>query len=134
MSIHHAFRTQACTLPGDQAAEYDEILEELTTHFAPLGLCEIRWVREMAYAEFQLRRARRMLQALLAAHTEGDSPLAQAHAHAAVQTNPIFALEAKYEQQYDRAYQAWSRRQDHERRETKTEIRQPASAILNRVQ
>ncbi len=120
-------------LPGDQAAEYDEILEELTQHFDPADLCEARWVREMAYAEFHLRRTRRMIQALLAAHTTGDTPLAQAQAYAAAQTNPIFTLEAKYQQQYDRACQSWTRRQHQDRRESKAEIRQHTNTIWNRV-
>ena len=134
MPSTQAFRTQPNILPGDQPAEYDEILAGLTTHFSTKDLCESRWVREMAYAEWQLRRIRQMIAALVAAHTTGDTPLAQAQAYAAVQSNPIFNLESKYQQQYDRAYQGWSRRQNQDRRASKSELRQHISQILNRAQ
>ena len=51
----HGFRSATVLLPGDDPAEYEELFNELTEHFDPDGLSELRYIREMADAEWRLR-------------------------------------------------------------------------------
>jgi len=97
-------------LPGDDPAELHALTAELTAYFAPEDEADTRSVRELIHAEWNLRRARRMIQALLA-HSPHSTPLAQAQAYETHRHHPAFRLEASYQKQYDRAYTAWFRRQ-----------------------
>ena len=49
-------RSQSVLLPGDDPAEYEALLEQLRDHFSPDDPTEDRHVREMADAEWRLRR------------------------------------------------------------------------------
>ena len=110
-STRHGFRSQTVLLPGDNPAEYAALLQELTGHFEPVDLSEDRWVREMADAEWRLRKVRAMIQAVLteqinALPADQDPYLRQAKGYEAARTNPIFRYEARFERQYDRAHRA----------------------------
>ena len=64
----HGFRSATVLLPGDDPAEYEELLSELTEHFGPDGLTDLRFIREMADAEWRLRRVRSYLESALSRH------------------------------------------------------------------
>ena len=88
-STRHGFRSQTVLLPGDDPAEYTQLLEELNQHFNPADLTETRCVREMADAEWRLRRVRqyvevtltRKIEELAIAHLDKDPIELQAMAH-----------------------------------------------------
>ncbi|MGJ5818760.1 SEC-C domain-containing protein [Paludibaculum fermentans] len=118
-NFRHGFRSQSVLLPGDDPAEYEELLAELTSHFDAQGLTEERYVREMADAEWRLRRVRAHQEVLLtariaelAAQTPDADPIhLQAAAFQYLHQNSGFGVfltyEAKFERQYERAYQGW---------------------------
>ena len=56
--LNHGFRSSTVLLPGDDRAEYETLLAELSEHFTPADLTEERLTREMADAEWRLRRVR----------------------------------------------------------------------------
>jgi hypothetical protein len=60
--LSHGFRSSTVLLPGDNPAEYEALLTELSEHYGPEDLAEIRFVREMADAEWRLRRVRRHME------------------------------------------------------------------------
>ena len=66
VTSRHGFRSQTVLLPGDDPAEYEALLLELTKHFAPDDLTETRFVREMTDAEWRLRRVREHLECAIA--------------------------------------------------------------------
>ncbi len=132
----HDVRTTANAHGHDDPAEYEALLEELTTHFGPTDLTrtdltEDRFVREMADAEWRLRRVRTCMSAALARQMEklaAEFP-DLAHDHIARESRAIETLaetgcshatwlryETKFERQYDRAYRAWARYQEERRR------------------
>jgi hypothetical protein len=57
-NTRHGFRSRSVILPGDDPAEYEALLTELTEHFSPQDLTETRFVREMTDADWRLRRLR----------------------------------------------------------------------------
>ncbi len=115
-NFRHGCRSRAVVLPGDDPAEYDALLADLTAEFRPRGLTEERYVREMGDAEWRLRRCRAHQQKLVTAkieeltplHTGADPITLQALAFEALHTQTGFAqflrYESKFERQYDRAY------------------------------
>ncbi len=58
--LRHSFRSQSVLIPGDDPAQYQDLLDDLTTHFGvkPGDITDPRYVREMADAEWRLRRIR----------------------------------------------------------------------------
>jgi hypothetical protein len=119
-NLNHGFRSQSVLLPGDDPAEYEDLLDELRAHFLPEDLSGDRMVREMADAEWRLRRVRSYQQSLLTRKIEELAPL---HPHADPLDLQAFALEAllresssyaqflrfetKFERQYNAAYRQW---------------------------
>lgn len=146
-NLRHGFRSLSVLLPGEDPAAYDALLAELQEHFAPGDLTENCAVREMADAEWRLRRARLHQEILLTAKIEelqaanpaADPILLQAQAHdLLLRDSPYFAqllrYESKFERQYDRAYRSWFSYQDardrKRRRDVETEWRACLSAPL----
>jgi hypothetical protein len=121
-NLRHGFRSKTVLLPGDDPAEYEVLLDELTAQFSPQDLTEIRFVREMADADWRLRRVREHLESALARHM---AKLSLAHPglsafelqSVAIETlgetgtsyGTWLRYETKFERQYDRAFKDWSR-------------------------
>jgi hypothetical protein len=135
--LSHGFRSSTVLLPGDDPAEYEDLLTELSEHFAPRDLTETRLIREMADAEWRLRRVRRHMESAFTRHiatlAEANPSLnpddAEALAvetlsgagcsHATCSHATWLRYEIKFERQYDRANAAWCRYQDSLRRSEK---------------
>jgi hypothetical protein len=107
-------------LPGDDPAEYQALLDELRDHFPCLDLTDDRFVREMANAEWRLRRIRQHQETLLteacceiAAADPTLDPIqvqARAYDHLLSKSSTLAVLlryQTKFERQYDRAYRGW---------------------------
>jgi hypothetical protein len=120
-NLRHGFRSQSVLLPGDDPAEYEALLEELRDHFTPGDLTEDRHVREMADAEWRLRRVRhhheilftRRIGELAALHPGAGPHELQALAFDALHRESssfaqLLRYETKFERQYERAYRAWT--------------------------
>ncbi|MGC4054610.1 MAG: SEC-C metal-binding domain-containing protein [Paludibaculum sp.] len=113
--LRHGFRSQSVLLPGDDPAEFEQLLDELTVHFGPTDVYSERCVREMADAEWRLRRVRLHQELLLTeritvlagARPDASPQLLQALAfeslHAEAAFNRFLTYEAKFERQYERA-------------------------------
>ena len=117
----HGFRSATVLLPGDDPAEYEELFNELTEHFDPDGLSELRYIREMADAEWRLRRVRSYLESALSRHMATlsgqhlglhSSDLQSLAVETLSQTGCSYATwlryETKFERQYDRACKGWT--------------------------
>jgi hypothetical protein len=115
-NLRHGFRSQTVILPGEDPAEYSAMLAELTAHLHPASLTETRLVREMADAEWRLRRARVCQEEMLSVRVEDLSALHPdltiEHIHAAA-FNSLFKetgfinflrYEARFERQYNGSY------------------------------
>jgi hypothetical protein len=114
-NLRYGFRSQSVLLPGDDPEEYELLLGELGLHFAVDDLSSARCVREMADAEWRLRRVRLHQELLLTermarlseTRPEASPQLLQALAfeelHAEAAFNRFLTYEAKFERQYDRA-------------------------------
>jgi hypothetical protein len=124
-SRSHGFRSQTVLLPGDDPAEYEAILADLTDYFAPQELIETRFVREMADADFRLRRVRAHLESAIARHMTKLSLVNPGLSAFELQSVAISTLsetgtsygtwlryETKFERQYDRAFKDWTRYQE----------------------
>jgi hypothetical protein len=128
--LQHGFRSSTVLLPSDDPAEYEALFHELTAHFAPEDLTTERLVREMADAEWRLRRVRAHFASALARHLE---TIAQRHPELAdaagresraietlAETGCNYSTWLRYESrlqnQYDRAYRAWTTYEDARRR------------------
>ena len=156
--LEHGFRSSTVLLPSDDPADYEALLEELTAHFAPDDLTTERLVREMADAEWRLRRLRSHLASALARHLEA---IAQRHPEttdpADLESRAIETLaetgcsyttwlryESRFQNQYDRAYRTWTAYENARRRTANSNvdflIRQaivaplPAAAPVSNVQ
>jgi len=127
-STKHGFRSTAVLLPGEDPALYQALLDELTQHFGqPRDLTESRCLREMADAEWRLRRARRFqehmlhrkIHELFEVNPEADILDLQIQAHQTLAADPAFLLFLKYEKQFQRqyndAYRTWTRYQSDRR-------------------
>jgi len=123
-NLRHGFRSQSVLLPGDDPADYDALLAELTTHFLAPGLpaeiSELRFIREMADAEWRLRRVRHYIEdaitrriAALAPDHPGAEPVTlqslavETLAETGTSYSTWLRYETKFERQYERAYKAW---------------------------
>lgn len=116
-NLRYGFRSQSVLLPGDDPAEYELLLGELGLHFAVDDLSSARYVREMADAEWRLRRVRLHQELLLTeriarlseARPDASPQLLQALAfeelYAEAAFNRFLTYEAKFERQYERACQ-----------------------------
>ncbi|WP_321477617.1 SEC-C domain-containing protein [uncultured Paludibaculum sp.] len=141
-NLRYGFRSQSVLLPGDDPAEYEELLDELTTHFDVQDLSDQRFVREMADAEWRLRRVRAHQEVLLTAKIEelattrpNLTPVhLQALAFDSLHRDTTFArfltYEAKFERQYERAYQSWMQTKDKLSRHRAREISSQFEASL----
>ena len=133
-NLRHGFRSQTVLLPGDDPSEYDGLLAELSAHFVTRDLTELRFVREMADAEWRLRRVRQCIEDALTrriealtpqyteAHPEPDSITLQSMAIETLKQatgtsyETWLRYETKFERQYDRAHRDWIRYQTDVRR------------------
>ena len=119
-NLRHGFRSQTVLLPGDDLTEYAALLQELTDHFAPRDLTESRFIREMADAEWRLRRVRqhhesaliRQIQTLAerrphAAPAELQSLAIETLAESGTSEATWLRYESKFERQYHRAQSEW---------------------------
>ena len=133
--LTHGFRSATVLLPGDDPAEYDVLLAELTEHLGPEDLTETRLTREMADAEWRLRRVRCHMEsafsrhiATLALQNPSLDPLDLQSL--AVETlhqtgcshSTWLRYETKFERQYDRAYNTWTRYQQRRTRNARQEF------------
>lgn len=119
-SLRHGFQSQSVLLPGDDPAAYQALLDELTAHLRPADLTQFRLVREMADAEWRLRRARIYQEELLttqidklrAANPEASSLQLQILAHETLlRESRCFAqlgrFETRFQNQFNRARRDW---------------------------
>jgi hypothetical protein len=124
-NLRHGFRSQTVLLPGDDPAEYEALLAQLTEYFAPQELIETRFVREMADADWRLRRVREHQQAAITRQMEKiwsanrDLPARELQSIAIETLNETgtsyatwLRYETKFERQYDRAFKDWSKHQE----------------------
>ncbi len=122
-ALRNGFHSQTVLLPGDDPAQYHELLDELTNHFVvePGDITALRYIREMADAEWRLRRARLHHEWLLTEKTAGLEtahpslgPIQlqiRAHEQLAAESayfRQILRFEEKFERQYERAYRGWT--------------------------
>ena len=125
--LRHGFRSQTVLLPcvtGHDPAEYQALLADLTEHLAPPDLTETRFVREMADADWCLRRVRGQLESALIRQMESLCPthpgipaleLQSVAVETLSQTGTAYGTwlryETKFERQYDWAFKEWTRYQ-----------------------
>jgi hypothetical protein len=120
-NLRHGLRSQSALAPGDDTAEYNELIHNVRDHFHPDDFTEERHVRELIDAEWRLRRVRRHHLTLLTRKIAALAPLhpdlnpadLQAVAFdALLRESSTFAqllrYETKFERQYDRAYAVWA--------------------------
>ena len=133
--LNHGFRSSTVLLPGDDPAEYEALLTDLSEHFGPTDLTDTRFVREMADAEWRLRRVRSHMESALSRHILTLAPQNPALDELDLQSLAVETLhltgcscatwlryETKFERQYDRAYNAWGRYQATKLRHSTAEI------------
>ena len=129
-NLRLGFRSQTVLLPGEDPAEYQALMDELLEHYATRDLTEERCVREMADADWRLRRLRASLEnamtrriAELALEFPEAGPV-ELHARA-IETlgassgcsyGTWLRYERKFENQYDRANREWCRYNEDRRR------------------
>jgi hypothetical protein len=137
-SLRHGFRSQSVLLSGDDPAEYEALLAELEQHFIPRDLVDQRSVREMADAEWSLRRCRQHQEEPLSAriealhpHHPGASPIAlQAFAYDALHRESgslaqLMRYETRFQPQYDKARRARRAKRTQFRRSHRPQRRLP---------
>ena len=137
-NLRHGFRSQTVLLPGDDPAEYEALLTELTQYFAPQELIETRFVREMADAEWRLRRLREQLEFAITGHMAKLHSVHPDLSAAELQSVAIETLsgtgtsygtwlryETKFERQYDRAFKDWANYQQLRRKAADKNATQP---------
>ena len=133
--LEHGFRSSTVLLPSDDPAAWEALLDQLTAHFVPRDLTTERLIREMADAEWRLRRLRAHFASALARHLE---TIAQRHPEltdpADCESRAIETLaetgcsystwlryESRLQNQYDRAYKAWTAYENASRRTASAE-------------
>ncbi len=136
----HGFRSSTVLLPGDDPAEYNQLLAELEDHFGePQDIAESRFIREMADAEWRLRRVRAHMESAIARHMETLPPLDATDLQSrAIETlsqtgcsyGTWLRYEAKFERQYERACNGWTRYQNEIRRAAATEAKIAIDEVL----
>ena len=143
----HGFRSSTVLLPGDDPAEYIQLLAELEVHFGePRDISESRFIREMADAEWRLRSVRmhmesaiaRHMETLSAAHPDLDAMDLQSRAIETLgQTGCSYGTwlryESKFERQYERANNAWLRYQQNGRRAEATDAKTALDQVFTHV-
>jgi uncharacterized protein YchJ len=116
-SMRHGFAAQTVLLPGEDPAEYTQLLLELAVCFPTMGLFHLeRAVREMANAEWRLRRARQhqvflltdKIEELRQANPDADPARLQFDATCDLWENSktyrmLLRYETKFERQYEHA-------------------------------
>jgi hypothetical protein len=141
--LEHGFRSSTVLLPSDDPAEYEALLNELTAHFAPTDLTTERLVREMADAEWRLRRLRSHFASALARHLETiaqrqpeltdpadrESRAVETLAETGCSYSTWLRYESRLQNQYDRAYKTWTGYQNARRRNASAE----ADALMRRT-
>jgi len=116
-AIRHGFRSQTTLIPGEDIEEYEILLAELEEAYQPINLTQTRCIREMADADWRLRRVRLWEEVQLRkamgyqSAEDPNTPLEyqQAMAFAALAEKgrgftQIIRYETKFERQYDRAF------------------------------
>ncbi len=136
----HGFRSSTVLLPGDDPAEYNQLLTELEDHFGePQDIAESRFIREMADAEWRLRRVRAHMESAIARHMETLPPLDATDLQSrAIETlsqtgcsyGTWLRYEAKFERQYERACNGWTRYQNEIRRAAATQAKIAIDEVL----
>jgi hypothetical protein len=133
--LEHGFRSSTVLLPSDDPAAYEDLLHELTAHFVPHDLTTERLVREMADAEWRLRRLRAHLASALARHLETiahrhseltdpadcESRAIETLAETGCSYSTWLRYESRLQNQYDRAYKAWTTYENARRRTASSE-------------
>ena len=128
--LEHGFRSSTVLLPSDDPAQYEALLLELTDHFGPTDLTTERLVREMADAEWRLRRLRSHLTSALARHLETiarrypeltdpadrESRAIETLAETGCSYTTWLRYESRFQNQYDRAYKTWAANENARRR------------------
>jgi hypothetical protein len=128
--LEHGFRSSTVLLPSDDPAQYEALLQELTDHFGPIDLTTERLVREMADAEWRLRRLRSHLASALTRHLETvaqrhpelidpdgrESRAIETLAETGCSYTTWLRYESRLQNQYDRAYKAWTANENDRRR------------------
>ena len=123
------FRSATLILRPEDRPIYEAILDELQQHFLAIDLTEERIVREMADAEFRLRRCRELMHTALACQMTKLQALHPNLSSLELEVQAIETLaetgcswstwlryETKYERQYERAEQSWTRYHKEQRR------------------
>lgn len=118
-NFRHGFRSATFILSELDEAEHNSILRDLITHHEPGDLTEHRHVREMADAEFRLRRCREQMEIAMKAHIETIRSRYPESDQRTLETKAIETLretgcswytwqryESKYDRQYERAHKA----------------------------
>jgi hypothetical protein len=139
-ALRHGFRSQTVLLSSDDPAEYQALLDRLHAEFLPTDLTAERCLREMADAEWRLRRSRTHQEFMIAAKVKDVfaanpnlSPIeCEIEAQTQLLTQSAYfrelrAWEAKFERQYDRAAKA---RTNHKRSAYSLAIQQAVLAPL----
>jgi hypothetical protein len=124
-NLRHGFRSQTVLLPGDDPAAYQALLADLSEYYSPGDLTELRFVREMADADWRLRRVREHQESAITRHM---AKIAFAHPDLEAMELQSIAIETlsetgtsygtwlryetKFERQYDRAFKAWAKYQE----------------------
>jgi hypothetical protein len=141
-NLRHGFRSQTVLLPGDDPAAYEALLADLTEYFAPGDLTELRFVREMADADWRLRRVRehqesaitRQMAKIWSAHRdlpamELQSIAIETLSDTGTSYGTWLRYETKFERQYYRTFKDWSKYQELRRNHAIKE----ADAAMNSV-
>jgi hypothetical protein len=124
-NLRHGFRSQTVLLPGDDTAAYEALLADLSEYYAPGDLTELRFVREMADADWRLRRVREHQESAISRQmakiwtTNRDLPAMELQS-IAIETlsetgtsyGTWLRYETKFERQHDRAFKDWSKYQE----------------------
>jgi hypothetical protein len=133
--LEHGFRSSTVLLPSDDPAQYEALLHELSAHFIPFDLTTERLVREMADAEWRLRRLRSHLASALARHLETvaqrhpeltdsadrESRAIETLAETGCSYTTWLRYESRLQNQYDRANRAWTAYENARRRSAATD-------------
>ena len=81
-AMRHGLTSKQIVLPGEDAAQYDELRQDLLATYVPANACEALLVEELATASWRLLRARRqetlILQKLVGDNADCDAGFATA--------------------------------------------------------
>src|SRR6195952_3681631 len=124
-NLRHGFRSQTVLLPGDDPVAYQAFRADLTEYYSPGDLTEFRFVREMADADWRLRRVRQHLESAITRQMAKVSSAQPGLPAMELQSIAIETLsetgtsygtwlryETKFERQFDRAFKDWAKYQE----------------------